>query len=95
MFICLTSPVTASLLFDCKSPFTRLRAEGGYKPQTIFTVVTTTSLTVLEMWSGGGEEQVCSPNRKCERDQHSIRLRSTWRNVKNKTKDSIDKCLDR
>ena len=74
---------------------TCLGAKGGYKPQTSFTVVTTTSFTVLEMRGGGGEEQVCSPNRKREGDQHSIRLRSTWRNVKNKTKDSIDNCLDR
>ena len=87
--------VTFIWLYIALTSFTCLRAKGGYKPQTIFTVVTTTSLTVLEVRGGGGEEQVCSPNRKCEGDQHSIRLRSTWRNVKNKTKDKIDKCLDR
>lgn len=90
-----TNRVTSIWLYIALTSFTCLRAKGGYKPQTIFTVVTTTSLTVLEMRGGGGEEQVCSPNRKCEGDQHSIRLRSTWRNVKNKTKDKIDKCLDR
>lgn len=75
MFICLTSPVTASLLFECISP------------QTSFTVVTTTSLPVLEMRGGGGEEQ-------------EVRGRSTQHPpqmilVKNITKDNIDKCLDR
>lgn len=74
MFICLTSPVTASLLFECISP------------QTSFTVVTTTSLPVLEMRGGGGEEQEINTASASD---------DTWRNVKNITKDNIDKCLDR
>ena len=49
--------VTFIWLYIALTSFTCLRAKGGYKPQTIFTVVTTTSLTVLEMRGRGGEEQ--------------------------------------